>query len=94
MNIKAVKNAFAAAFGYECEIEETKPTEVNNEGVITLYLDQERLQQFACNQATCVCAPYWSDVAGSRSDALQGLIDDIAGGVEPMCDETRRECGV
>ena len=73
---------------------ETKPTEVSNEGHLMISIDQDLKLQFCCNQSTCCVAPYWSDVKGSREDAIKGLIKDLEDGFEPMCKETAWACGV
>ncbi len=93
MNIRTLKKAIART-GKAIDIDEIKPNECNNEGVITAYLDQSLGLEFATTNATCICAPYWSDVKGSRVEAIANIVSDIDEGFDPMSEDTAYACGV
>tara|TARA_R110002153_G_scaffold84197_2_gene211018 strand:+ start:10622 stop:10921 length:300 start_codon:yes stop_codon:yes gene_type:complete len=80
--------------GRNIEIEETPPHEMDNEGVIAVYLDQGKGEQFVATNCCSICNPYYDDVKGDRSDAIQYLIDDITSGFEPMSEDTAFAAGI
>ena len=92
--LATVKAAHAKLNCGEFDFDDNKPNEANNEGVVSIWLDADYKKQFAASNATIICGTYWSDVKGSREDALNHLIEDIKHGLEPMSDDTACACGI
>lgn len=82
------------ATGRNIEVEETKPTEMNNHGIIAMFLSDEHLEEFSVSNALSVVSSYWQDIAGSRKQAIESLIKDLEAGFDPMSLDTAYEAGI
>lgn len=91
--IRDLKAAIAKS-GMKIDIEESRPHEMDNCGQLNLELDHEHKMQFCATDATICAADYYSDIPGSRGLAIESLMKDLAGGFEPMSQETADACGV
>jgi hypothetical protein len=78
----------------DIEIDETRPHECCNQGIITITIDQSLRLQFRASNGTSCCAPYYFDDPNGRSEAIAQLIEDLQYGFEPMSEDTAYACGV
>ena len=92
-SMKALKDAIART-GFAIDIDEDKPGACQNDGNICITVDQDQKMQFCATGATSCCAAYYSDLPGSRGEAIESLIKDIEFGFEPMSQDTADACGV
>ena len=79
--------------GRDISIDEDKPHEMDNCGKITLALESKS-EQFCAIDGCIIVGHYFSDIKGSRGEAIDYLIQDIELGFAPMSEAVARDNGI